>query len=92
MGMKKKELVQIIEETILEMLKENDEGLVGLMMEHDKNIGGEVTDKATFVNETIEKLSDRLGIINEEEAVDGDMLTEQQKMLGLVEWLEKDED
>lgn len=89
------ELVKIIEETILEMLEEEDETLLQLMMEHETNISGEgVSDKETFLNETIDRLKDKMGIITEDEEVDENdpILLEQKKMLGLVEWLEKDEE
>jgi len=91
--MNEKDLTQLIEETILEMLKEGDEALIQLMMENEKNFGGEVTSEEAFVNETVERLTEKLGIIVEEEEVeDTPLLQEQRKMLGLVEWLEGEDD
>ena len=81
------EITQVIEETILEMLKEGDNRLVGLMMEHERNMGGNPGDETTFINETIERLSEKLGILSEdEEAVDSAILLEQEKMLSLIKW------
>lgn len=88
--MDNKKLTRIIEETILEMLKEEDEGLVNLMMEYEKNLGEDETDRSTFINETIEALSDKLGVLNEEEEANEEkpLLSEQRKMLSLTKYLE----
>lgn len=81
---------RIIEETILEMLKERDSSLINLMMEYEKNLGEDENDREKFINETIEALSDKLGILSEEDESDeaAPMLSEQRKMLSLAQYLE----
>ena len=87
--MNKNDLSRIIEETILEMLEEGDESLIGLMMEHEKNFNGEDTDRETFITETISALKTSLGVIVEEVSEeDSQLISEQRKMLTLVEYLD----
>lgn len=80
------ELRKVIEETILEMLKEEDEELVALMMTFEKNMDGESMPVEDFINEAIDRMNDRLGIIveSEDRVETGDL----QKMRALVEFLD----
>lgn len=87
--MNKKELVRIIEETILEMLEEGDDSLINMMMESEKNFNEESVDRETFINETIDALKDRLGVLDEEVSdEDSPMIEEQMKMISLAKYLD----
>ena len=86
--MNREDLSRIIEETILEMLEEGDESLVGLMIEHEKHFNGGDIDRETFINETIDALKDNLGVLNEVVEEDNPILDEQRKMLSLIEYLD----
>ncbi len=84
--MDKSQLTRIIEETILDMLKERDEGLVALMMEHERNLGGDPGIKDEFINETINIISERLGLLVEDNDTEGAeiIVEDTKKMMELV--------
>ena len=82
------ELREVIEETVLEMLKEEDEELVALMMTFEKNMGGESMPVEDFINEAIDRMNNRLGIIVESE--NPVETSDLQKMKTLVEFLNGD--
>ena len=92
--MNRNDISRIIEETILEMLEDDDENLVSLMMEHEKRYGERSKSKQQFLTETIDTLKDKLGILTEDGNVDENdpLLVEQKKMAGLVSFLEDNVD
>ena len=67
--MKRSELGQKINETILEMLENGDEDLIELMKEHDETLSGEEIDESTFVEDTITVLKEHMGVEDEEAEV-----------------------
>jgi len=66
--MKRSELGQKINETILEMLENGDEDLIALMKEHDETLSGEEVNESTFVEDTITVLKEHMGVEETEEA------------------------
>lgn len=60
--MKKSQLVRIINETILDMLKEGDQKLIKMMMNHDRRLDGRKVNEAKYVQHTIKVISESLGM------------------------------
>lgn len=60
--MKKSQLVRIINETILDMLKEGDKKLIKMMMNHDRRLDGRKVNEAKYVAHTIKVLSESIGV------------------------------
>lgn len=82
--MKKSQLVRIINETILDMLKEGDKKLIKMMMNHDRRLDGRKVNEAKYVAHTIKVISESLGVKSPELKQKKSLVTpERQKMIRL---------
>ena len=82
--MNKKDLDIIIKETILEMLKEGNETVIKMMIQHESKFEKLTESKEEFVNNKIKLLKEELGIVDDLDEDQPEILSEQKKMMELA--------
>jgi hypothetical protein len=78
------DIKKLIKEMILEMLENNDDGLIKVMMEHDKKFESITENKDEFVGDKIKLLKEELNIQDEPSEEEVVQLNEMKKILDLA--------